>query len=428
MAGAKFYYSTNDSLGEVAAKSASDSSVYTTPKHVFTIHNYYADTDANYEYIEPKISTGTYGGWASYDYHAIAQDKFYYASSSDAYTSFKFVHKLSAPLLKKRTRGPGWGNCQAPFEYFAIAPGQVGYGVKIYWDNSNSRIQVDVLDSAGNKDSTYLILRQGYGVFILLSGAGGGGGGGDNEVLGRPGGGGGGGGGTALIYFDAKSAYDYYPGSYLLISIGTSGAGGLGGSGFTAGSDGENSVAQFKSSSGATLCTITCGGGKGGAGHAWSAAADSAGGAGGTVTTSTDNAAYSAILKLLDSVSGGAGGAGKRNSDGSSGNGTAGGWWTIPFEDSWRKKDTFSSGSKKYSVGAGGSNNIQGGGGGGCSAGYVDSPAKTGVPDIHGCGMGGYGGWSGQAGADGLNGFCGIFYNYIPAPDATSGCIAKKVS
>lgn len=107
MAGAKFYYSTNDSLGEVAAKSASDSSVYTTPKYVFTIHNYYADTDANYEYIEPKISTSTYGGWASYDYHAIAQDKFYYASSSDAYTSFKFVHKLSAPLLKKRTRGPG---------------------------------------------------------------------------------------------------------------------------------------------------------------------------------------------------------------------------------------------------------------------------------------------------------------------------------
>ena len=62
MAGAKFYYSTNDSLGEVAAKSASDSSVYTTPKYVFTIHNYYADTDANYEYITPRTSTGTYGG------------------------------------------------------------------------------------------------------------------------------------------------------------------------------------------------------------------------------------------------------------------------------------------------------------------------------------------------------------------------------
>ena len=70
------------------------------------------------------------------------------------------------------------------------------------------------------------------------------------------------------MYFDAKSAYDYYPGSYLYISIGTGGAGGLGGSGFTAGSDGENSVAQFKSSSGEILCTITCGGGKGGAGHA----------------------------------------------------------------------------------------------------------------------------------------------------------------
>ena len=133
MAGAKFYYSTNDSLGEVAAKSASDSSVYTTPKYVFTIHNYYADTDANYEYIAPRKSTGTYGGWASYDYHAIAQDKFYYyESSSDAYESFKFVHKLSAPLLLKKTRDASWGRCQAPFEYFAIAPGQIGYGAKIY--------------------------------------------------------------------------------------------------------------------------------------------------------------------------------------------------------------------------------------------------------------------------------------------------------
>ena len=427
MAGAKFYYSTNDSLGEVAAKSASDSSVYTTPKYVFTIHNYYADTDANYEYIAPRISTGTYGGWASHDYHAIAQDKFYYVSSSDAYESFKFVHKLSAPLLLKKTRDASWGRCQAPFEYFAIAPGQIGYGAKIYWDNSNSRIQVDVLDSAGNKDSTYLILRQGYGVFILLSGAGGGGGGGDNDVLlqGRPGGGGGGGGGTALIYFDAKEAYDYSKNSYLLISIGTGGAGGAGGSGFTAGSAGGNSVAQLKSRSGATLRTIICAGGEGGAGHAWNEAADSAGGTGGIVVTSTDNATYSTILKLLDSVSGGDGGAGKRNSDGSSGNGTASGSWTIPFEDSWKKRDNFSSGSKTYSVGAGGSNNIQGGGGGGCSAGYIDSSAKT---DLHGCGMGGYGGYAGQAGAAGLNGFCGIFYNYIPATDATSGCIAKKVS
>ena len=98
MAGAKFYYSTNDSLGEVAAKSASDSSVYTTPKYVFTIHNYYADTDANYEYITPTTLT-PYGGWASYDYYAIAQDKFYYASSSSAYTSFKFVHRFTSCVL-----------------------------------------------------------------------------------------------------------------------------------------------------------------------------------------------------------------------------------------------------------------------------------------------------------------------------------------
>lgn len=107
-------------------------------------------------------------------------------------------------------------------------------------------------------------------MFILLSGAGGGGGGGDNEYWGqgKPGGGGGGGGGTALMYFDAKKAYDYSKNSYLYISIGLHGAGGVGGSGFAAGSDGENSVAQFKNSSGTTLCTISCGGGKGGAGHA----------------------------------------------------------------------------------------------------------------------------------------------------------------
>ena len=133
MAGAKFYYSTNDSLGEVAAKSASDSSVYTTPKYVFTIHNYYADTDANYEYITPRTSTGTYGGWASHDYHAIAQDKFYYyASSSDAYKSFKFVHKLSTPLLKKASRSATWYGCQAPFEYIAMGANSSGYGAKIY--------------------------------------------------------------------------------------------------------------------------------------------------------------------------------------------------------------------------------------------------------------------------------------------------------
>ena len=130
--GAEFYYNSSDSIGEFAAKTASDSSQYTTPNSVFTIHNYYADADANYEYITPSTSN-SYGGWASYDYHAIAQDKFYYKnSSSSAYTSFEFVHKLSAPLLLKKTRDASWGRCQAPFEYFAIAPGQIGYGAKIY--------------------------------------------------------------------------------------------------------------------------------------------------------------------------------------------------------------------------------------------------------------------------------------------------------
>lgn len=109
----------------------------------------------------------------------------------------------------------------------------------------------------------------GYGVFILLSGAGGGGGGGDNEYWdqGKPGGGGGGGGGTALIYFDAKKAYDDYTNCYLLISIGTGGAGGKGGKGFSAGSNGGDSVAELKNSSGTIMCTIKCEGGSGGAGH-----------------------------------------------------------------------------------------------------------------------------------------------------------------
>ena len=109
MAGAKFYYNLSNSVGEDAAKTASDSSQYTTPSFVFTIHNYYADANPNinpkdnYEYITPYAKS--LGGWASYDYHAIAQDKFYYKnSSSGTYTSFKFVHKLSAPLLKKRDR------------------------------------------------------------------------------------------------------------------------------------------------------------------------------------------------------------------------------------------------------------------------------------------------------------------------------------
>ena len=88
--GAEFYYNLSDSIGEFAAKTASDSSQYTTPNNVFTIHNYYADADANYEYITPKA--GIYGGWASYGYHAIAKDKFYYKkSTSSAYESFKFI-------------------------------------------------------------------------------------------------------------------------------------------------------------------------------------------------------------------------------------------------------------------------------------------------------------------------------------------------
>ena len=132
--GAEFYYNSSDSIGEFAAKTASDSSQYTTPKNVFTIHNYYADADANYEYITPRTSND-YGGWASYDYHAIAKDKFYYASSSSAYTSFKFVHRLSAPLLKKMKRDKSWGSCQAPFEYYAVGDDLFGIGMpgaKIY--------------------------------------------------------------------------------------------------------------------------------------------------------------------------------------------------------------------------------------------------------------------------------------------------------
>ena len=115
----------------------------------------------------------------------------------------------------------------------------------------------------------YTSSEQGYGVFILLSGGGGGGGGGDQENLfqGKPGGGGGGGGGTALMYFDAKRAYDYSKNSYLLISIGGGGKGGKGGAGFTSGSAGVDSVAELKTSSGTTMCRITCEGGGGGAGH-----------------------------------------------------------------------------------------------------------------------------------------------------------------
>ncbi len=118
--GAEFYYNSSDSIGEFAAKTASDSSQYTTPKNVFTIHNYYADADANYEYITPTTLT-PYGGWASYENYAIAQDKFYYKnSSSSAYTSFKFVHKLSAPLLHKMARGADFRTFLAPFEYDTI--------------------------------------------------------------------------------------------------------------------------------------------------------------------------------------------------------------------------------------------------------------------------------------------------------------------
>ena len=138
----KFYYNLSDSVGEVAAKTASDSSVYTTPKYTFTIHDYYSDADtnantkANYEYITPKTSTNYYGGWAYHDYYAIAKDKFYYynhnTSSSDAYESFKFVNRLSAPLLRKRPRIADWGRCQAPFEYRAMGADSTGYEAKIY--------------------------------------------------------------------------------------------------------------------------------------------------------------------------------------------------------------------------------------------------------------------------------------------------------
>lgn len=128
--GAKFYYNLSDSLGKVAAKTTGRYP-YTAPKNVFTIHNYYADTDANYEYITPN-TTSLYGGWAYYDYHAIAQDKFYYASSSSTYTSFKFVHRLSAPLLQEKTREEGDSSCQAPFLYSDILIDNAPLGIKIY--------------------------------------------------------------------------------------------------------------------------------------------------------------------------------------------------------------------------------------------------------------------------------------------------------
>lgn len=69
------------------------------------------------------------------------------------------------------------------------------------------------------------------------------------------------------MYFNAKKAYDLYPDSYVLITIGAGGKGGKGGAGFTSGTDGRDSVAELKGSSGTTLCMITCYGGKGGAGH-----------------------------------------------------------------------------------------------------------------------------------------------------------------
>ena len=137
----KFYYNLSNSVGEVAAKIASESE-YTTPKDTFTIHNYYSDADtnantkANYEYITLKPSIYDYGCWAYHDYYAIAKDKFYYynhnTSSSDAYESFKFVNRLSAPLLRKRPRVADWGRCQAPFEYYAMGADSTGYAAKIY--------------------------------------------------------------------------------------------------------------------------------------------------------------------------------------------------------------------------------------------------------------------------------------------------------
>ena len=141
--GAEFYYNSSDSIGEFAAKTAADTNYlkFATPKNTFTIHSYYADADANYTYITPRTSTSDYGGWASYDYHAIAKNNFYYynhnTSSSNAYESFKFVHKLSAPLVVKNTRSSTQNTCAAPFNYTAIFPMGVqpdssGYGAKIY--------------------------------------------------------------------------------------------------------------------------------------------------------------------------------------------------------------------------------------------------------------------------------------------------------
>lgn len=129
--GAKFYYNSSDSIGEFAAKTASDSSQYTTPKDVFTIHSYYADADANYKYITPRTSND-YGGWASYEYYAIAKDKFYYASSSNAYASFKFVNRLSAPLLQKKKRVAEYKSCQAPFSYHSLIFDNASFRTKIY--------------------------------------------------------------------------------------------------------------------------------------------------------------------------------------------------------------------------------------------------------------------------------------------------------
>ena len=87
------------------------------------------DVENNFQHF-PMIRDGLF------PVYAIAKDKFYYynhnTSSSDAYESFKFVNRLSAPLLRKRPRIADWGRCQAPFEYRAMRADSTGYEAKIY--------------------------------------------------------------------------------------------------------------------------------------------------------------------------------------------------------------------------------------------------------------------------------------------------------
>ena len=352
-------------------------------------------------FVTPYTST-SYGYWGYWTKYKVAENKFYYKSSSSDYVAYKFVEKASAPFL---TASAAAETAYTPFKVYKYQNSTSSSFPtlcywKFSWESTANKIAIKGYTSytnfAGDK-ADYSGLMEGYGCFILLSGGGGGGGGADvGHWLSSPGGGGGGGGATALVYIDLFALYKEYPYGFILISLGKGGTGGKGGAGGTGGANGGPSVIYCckdkRSEENSEYINYTsCMGGSGGSWCAWDKS--STGGNGGSVVTWGSSKDY---IKLLTSISGGNGG-----TNSSYGADVTSSTYSIPFTTTWKAPTIITINSTNYNIGYSvGANRT----GGGCAMAIGGQNTN---------GSGGDGGATNSNGKDGIAGGIAILKNTL---------------